>query len=202
MRAHHFLGIAAVIVLGFVLQQLLFGSPIAEAEMPAPQMDVMACNWTPSYGRHEGGPNTRQVDGVHRSRVMRWAKACDQGPRFLGRSDGIPTRSYAERARRLGAPCVSRSDARALSEVGRSSGGRPFLFRPSTNVANLRVLPSLACSGRAGGEEEFRCLNYNIAKQAHVDIALRTIFARAPRAASPCKARGAMPLQFVWVKSP
>ena len=41
MRAHHFLGIAAVIVLRFVLQQLLFGSPIAEAEMPAPQMDVM-----------------------------------------------------------------------------------------------------------------------------------------------------------------
>jgi hypothetical protein len=159
MRAHHFLGIAAVIVLGFVLQQLLFGSPIAEAEMPAPQMDHANAPGTPSYGRHEGGPNTRQVDGVHRSRVMRWAKACDQGPRFLGRSDGIPTRSYAERARRLGAPCVSRSDARALSEVGRSSGGRPFLFRPSTNVANLRVLPSLACSGRAGGEEEFRCRN-------------------------------------------
>jgi hypothetical protein len=43
---------------------------------------------------------------------------------------------------------------------------------------------------------------YNIAKQAHVDIALRTIFARAPRAASPCKARGAMPLQFVWVNEP
>jgi hypothetical protein len=89
-----------------------------------------------------------------------------------------------------------------LSEVGRSSGGRPFLFRPSTNVANLRVLPSLACSGRAGGEEEFDVAIYNIAKQAHVDIALRTIFARAPRAASPCKARGAMPLQFVWVNEP
>jgi hypothetical protein len=59
MRAHHFLGIAAVIVLGFVLQQLLFGSPIAEAEMPAPQMDVMQMH------REHPAMEGMKVDRIH-----------------------------------------------------------------------------------------------------------------------------------------